>query len=292
MADWVKIKITDSIYPQLLKEIYNPPKEFWAKGDLSLLKEQLNVSMVGTRRCDDYGLSLAEYYATKLSNLGATIVSGMALGIDSACHKSVLKTTNKTIGVLACGPDKIYPTSNYALRKEMEEKALLITPYDFGSGVTRDFTERNRIISGLSLATVIVEAPSKSGAMITASTATEQNRDVYTFAGDMFNPNLSGNIELLSSGAQLLFDPKSFVEHYISLYDLKLKTEEKPKTIGPKLNDDEKLVYKSIIGITSLEMIIEKTSLIPQKAISILTKLEILGLISQMPGKRFKHTER
>lgn len=292
MADWVKVKITDSAYPKLLKEIYNPPKEFWAKGNLSLLNEPLCVSMVGTRRCDDYGLSLAEYYAAKLSNLGAAIVSGMALGIDSACHKSVLKTTSKTIGVLACGPDKIYPTSNYAMRKEMEEKALLITPYDFGFGVTRDFTERNKIISGLSLATIIVEAPSKSGAMITAAAAAEQNRDVYTFAGDMFNPNLSGNIELLSNGASLLFDPKSFVEHYVSLYDLKLQTEKKSEKIAPKLNVEEELIYKSIVKITSLETIIEKTSLNPQNVISILTKLEILGLISQMPGKRFKHTER
>lgn len=284
---WIKIALDNPLYPKLLKEIYNPPKYIWANGNIDLLKEPFPIAMVGTRKCDSYGLMLAKKFGTELANFGATIVSGLALGIDSACHQAALDCNGKTIAVLACGPDKFYPSNNVALRKDIEENGLVITPYDFGSGVTRSFEERNRIIAGLCIATIVVEAPKHSGALITAAQALEENRDVYAFCGDLLNENMAGCHDLINQGATLITDARTFMNSYSDIY-----IPSNPSKPMPNLSDPQKKVYNAMNGIIGFEELYNKTNMPINQLLSVLTQLEIYGLVTQLPGKRYCHTER
>lgn len=198
------LKISDALYPPLLREIKNPPQLLYCAGDLSLLKTRC-VAVVGSRKITAYGRRIAAKVAGRLAACGVTVVSGMAIGIDGISHRSALDAGGKTIAVLGNGLDVMYPAANRDLKKDILRTGLLLSEYPQGTRGTKfTFPQRNRIISGLSEATVVIEAGLNSGSLITAALANEQGRPVYGVPGNIDNVTSLGVNMLIRDGAQPL----------------------------------------------------------------------------------------
>lgn len=199
------ITILDKNYPYLLKEIYNPPALLYVRGNLDL--NNPGIGVVGTRKLSSYGEQITPAITNKLIQKNLTIISGLAKGIDTLSHKTAVLNKGKTIAVLGAGVDKksIYPKSNQYLAEKIIENGSLISEYPLGALPSKQsFPQRNRIISGLSLGVLVIEAPEKSGAMITARNALEQNREVFAVPGDISHPNSRGPHKLIKMGAKLV----------------------------------------------------------------------------------------
>ena len=198
------LKISDALYPPLLREIKNPPQLLYCAGDLSLLKTRC-VAVVGSRKITAYGRRIAAKVAGRLAACGVTVVSGMAIGIDGISHRSALDAGGKPIAVLGNGLDVMYPAANRDLKKDILRTGLLLSEYPPGTRGTKfTFPQRNRIISGLSEATVVIEAGLNSGSLITAALANEQGRPVYGVPGNIDNVTSLGVNMLIRDGAQPL----------------------------------------------------------------------------------------
>lgn len=214
MSEEIKsISLNNEKYPSLLKEIMNPPKNIYFLGNFPILKP--HIAIVGTRKASFYGKELAFKMAKELSNLGFIIVSGLALGIDSYAHLGALNSKNpQTIAVLANGLDIIYPKTNSNLfKKILENNGAIISEYQIKTPpLPFQFLERNRIISGLCIATIIIEAPLKSGTLTTARWALEQGREVFVFPGDVNNKNFFGSHLLIRNGARLVSNLNDILE--------------------------------------------------------------------------------
>ena len=194
-------------YPSRLRTIKNPPVLLYCKGQLYDLNNEVSIATVGTRTPSDYGCRCAYEVVFDLALSGACIISGMAYGIDSVCHKAALDAGGKTIAVLGCGADVIYPKENADLYKNIEKNGAIISEYPPGFKATKyTFPQRNRLISGISLGTLIVESRLKSGAMITARLALEQSRDLFAIPGRLGEYNSLGPNSLLTSGAKAVKD--------------------------------------------------------------------------------------
>jgi len=200
------IKLEDKNYPLLLRKIFNPPKTLYIRG--GILRNEKCFAIVGTRRCSEYGKDIAFSIARDLSKAGLTIVSGMAMGIDTWAHKGTLDANGRTIAVLGTSIDEktIYPRENIKLsQKILENKGCLISEYPAKTRGTKfSFPERNRIISGLSLGVLVVEANFGSGALITARYAKEQNKKVFVIPGSIHSINSRGCHDLIKKGAKLV----------------------------------------------------------------------------------------
>ena len=191
----------DEAYPALLKQIYLPPALLYVRGTLPA-ETSLSIALVGTRKVTSYGRQVAERLAAELSRAGLTIVSGLALGIDAIAHESCLKASGSALAVLGSAVDQIYPRTNLKLAQNIMEHGALISEFPLGTMPQPSFFPmRNRIISGLSLGTVVIEAGEKSGALITASFALEQNRDVFAVPGSIYSPQSIGTNHLIQKGA-------------------------------------------------------------------------------------------
>ncbi|ECL8006271.1 DNA-protecting protein DprA [Listeria innocua] len=209
--------ILDENYPELLKEIYEAPPLLFYKGNLDLLKKQA-IAIVGTRRMSEYGRKACASLAVELSNHGFTIVSGLALGIDAEAHKASLRNTGATIAVLGSGVNKIYPRTNELLAKEVIKQGLLLSEYLPNEEARRwYFPERNRIISGLALGTVIIEAAERSGSLITADFALEQNRQVFAVPGNIYIDTWRGTNRLIQEGAKLVLNANNIIEEFFQI---------------------------------------------------------------------------
>lgn len=209
------ITIDDIKYPELLKNIHNPPNVLFARGRMFDLNSSLNIAMVGTRKSTKYGDISAFNIAKGLSDAGAVVVSGMALGIDKSSHEGALSGKSPTVAVIASGVDICYPRSNLSLMKKITEKGLILSEYSLGVPAEKyHFPERNRIISGISRGTLVVEADIKSGSLITARCATEQNRDVFAIPGNINSMNSKGSNYLLKDGAQLVTSADDILSYY------------------------------------------------------------------------------
>lgn len=197
-----KISINDANYPKNLKEIYDPPKCLYVIGNKEILKGK-NIAMVGCRESSEYGKKAAYYFSYNLSKAGLNIVSGLAKGIDSYSHIGALAANEKTIAVIGSGLDNIYPKENVELaRKIIETGGCIISEYPLGTKPEkRNFPARNRIISGISEAVIIVEAQEKSGTLITADFALEQGRELFVVPGNINSKNSIGTNKLLQEGA-------------------------------------------------------------------------------------------
>lgn len=194
------LKITDQSYPYLLRQIYDPPQKLFYKGNLKVLSNTC-IGIVGTRKFSDYGEEMTEKIIEELSVLNIAIISGLAKGIDTIAHKSAIKFNLPTIAVLGSGLDNIYPKENRSLANEIAKNSLLISEYEPQTEpLDFHFPLRNRIISGLSIATIVIEGPVKSGALITAKLALEQNREVFVVPGDIDRENSLGPLKLLQRG--------------------------------------------------------------------------------------------
>lgn len=197
------IKSSDKEYPELLKKIYDPPGELYAKGDTTLLNSKC-LAIVGTRRATDYGLRTARRFAYELAQCGFTIVSGLAEGIDTEAHIGTLEAGGKTIAVFGCGIDQIFPAANKGLANDIEKSGALISEYGPGTPTAKwTFPRRNRIISGLSLGVVMVEGNYESGAMITAKLALDEGREVFAVPGNIEIDQTKGPHWLIKQGAKM-----------------------------------------------------------------------------------------
>ncbi len=216
---------TDELFPSRLRTIKNPPVLLYYKGRLPEFDKEICIGTVGTRTPSSYGCRCAYEIAFDLALSGAYVISGMAFGIDSVCHGAALDAGGKTVAVLGCGVDVVYPKENADLYSRLCMSGTIISEYAPGTKATRySFPQRNRIISGLSLGTLIVEAQFKSGAMITAKKAAEQNRDVFAIPGRVGEFNSLGPNSLIQSGARSISNAEDILKEYEFLYPEKIRT--------------------------------------------------------------------
>ncbi|MCM8807098.1 MAG: DNA-processing protein DprA [Candidatus Omnitrophica bacterium] len=274
------ITIKDKNYPNLLKEIYDPPFLLYVKGNLNF--NEFSISIVGTRNPSHYGLKMAEKFASELASIGFTIVSGLARGIDTSAHIGALRVNGVTVGVLGSGFNYFYPPENKRIEKEIIKKGAIIT--EFPSLVPPEkynFPKRNRIISGLSKATIVIEAGPKSGALITANFALEQGREVFALPGRIDTVYSKGTHKLLKDGAILIENVQDILEA------LNIKVEKKEKHMELEANE-ENIILKILDRPLHIEEIMVKTKIKPENLFSILTKLQIEDKIEELPGKIYR----
>jgi len=208
-----KITIKNKNYPELLKKIYDPPQELYISGELKR-EEEYPIAIVGTRKISNYGLEITRLFAEALAEAGITIISGLALGVDGLAHQIALEKKARTIAVLGSGLNIIYPPAHQKLAQEIIKSCgAVISEYSPNTSPTKKtFPARNRIVSGLSLGVLVIEAPLRSGALITARTAIEQGREVFVVPGRINDFNSEGCNYLIKMGAHLVTDPQEIIE--------------------------------------------------------------------------------
>ncbi len=287
-AEIKTIKKSSRDYPEILKEISNAPKQLYLRGELPK-NHDMNFAIVGTRAASEYGKTLAFKISKELSELGLNIVSGLALGIDTQAHLGALAGSGKTIAVLGSGigDDSIFPKENLKLvQKIIASGGAVISEYkpELGPEIWY-FPERNRIISGLSRGVLVVEAPEKSGALITARLALEQNREVFAIPGSIFSKNSIGANNLIKSGAKMVTSVDDILEE-LNLTDLK---PEAIKIFKNDLSQEESLVLKTIeLEPLHVDKISEITKMPMSQILSTISMLEIQGIIKNIGGKFVK----
>ncbi len=325
------LTIQDAAYPSRLKSIVDPPAVLYYRGNLPDLNRPA-VAVVGTRRASPYGMLHARRMGYSLSRCGCTVVSGLAKGIDTSAILGALTGGAPVIGVLGCGVDVVYPASNRSLYEDTIAHGCLFSEYPPGTRpLPEHFPVRNRIISGLSLGVLVVEAPEKSGALITANLALDQGRDVFAVPSNVDVPSCSGNLKLLRDGAIMARDAWDVLQEYVDLYphaltravaaDLRAKDlkglsqtppepEEKPfsgkkdvdKT-GPRayidLNDqmdglsaDERVLVTLLQdGPMHIDAVIEAAQMAAGRVLASMTLLEVKGLVQRQSAKWFSLAE-
>jgi DNA processing protein len=286
----LNIKITslwDSDYPELLKNIYDPPLLLYYKGEISE-SDKYSVAIVGTRNPTEYGRNQAYRITSELSSQNITIVSGLARGIDSVAHASALKSNGRTISVIGSGLNVIYPPENRKLFEEISEKGIIYSEYNLDTSPdAKNFPQRNRIISGLSLGCVVVESGMRGGALQTAQFALDQNREVFAIPGNLGIKQSEGTNGLIQRGqAKLVKDAEDiFAELELKLKPVIGKNIPKPK---PDLNlFEEKLLNILNDGQIQIDKIASLSDLSTSDCLVHLLQLEFKGLVKQLPGKVF-----
>jgi len=278
----------DADYPLNLKNIFDPPIVLYVKGKLRE-EDNLSIAIVGSRHASYYGLSSAERFAQGLSAWGFTIVSGMARGIDTYAHKGALKQGGRTIAVMGSGFKHIYPEENKKLAEEIVNNGAVISEFPLDAQPLRqNFPRRNRVISGLSLGTLVVEAAKNSGALITADFALEQGREVFALPGKVDSGTSFGPNELIKQGAKLVSCADDIIEEFNFKAQGCVQKKSAPEAFSSGLANQEAILYEAIAsGPLDLDEIIEKTHLDITSISSMLLALEMKKLIRQLPGKQF-----
>ena len=223
------LTLQDAAYPARLKNIFDPPMVLYYKGQLPELDANPVIGVVGTRKATPYGIQTAKRMGWQIGKCGGIVVSGMAYGIDGAATAGALSAGMPAVGVLGCGADMVYPASNRFLFRDMESRGCLISEFPPGTPPVKwNFPKRNRIISGLSCGVLVVEAPEKSGALITASQALDQGRDVFTVPGNIDIPTFSGSNRLLREGAMAVTSGWDILSEYEALFPDKIRKWDAP----------------------------------------------------------------
>jgi len=275
----------DPAYPSLLREIDDAPPVIYVRGALAP-EDDWSVALVGTRRATAYGRQAASELARGLAAGGVTVVSGLARGVDTIAHRTTLDAGGRTLAVLANGLDTIYPPENRRLAEEIAESGALISDYPLGTKPRADFfPRRNRILSGLSLGTLVVEGDVKSGAMITAKFATEQNRDVFAVPGSIFSPQSRGPLELIRDGAT----PVSSAQDILEALNL--------ARVGAQLDfgraaPPESAEERALMGVLTREPqhvdeVVRGSGLAAAIVSGTLALLELKGLVRDVGGMQF-----
>ncbi|MCL2747114.1 MAG: DNA-processing protein DprA [Oscillospiraceae bacterium] len=227
----------DADYPERLKNIHAPPSVLYIKGRLPTMDEEAALAIVGARKATPYGIQAAGRLSFSLAGSGMLIVSGLAAGIDAAAHAAALRAGAPTVAVLGCGADVPYPASNRSLYEDVSSAGALVSEYPPGTRpLGGHFPMRNRIISGLTLGTMVVEAGEKSGALITAHHALEQGRDVFAVPGNIDAPGSVGTNRLLKEGAQMVTEPQDVLREYVALYPHRITQPQTPSMPPPALS--------------------------------------------------------
>ena len=281
-----KIRLQDKNYPAILKEIHNPPQELYIKGEI-IPQDKVAIAVVGTRKCTQHGKQVTLDIAGKLAKLGITIVSGLAKGIDSWAHQAALENNGRTIAVLGTGMDKesFYPLSNYELSEKIAKNGAVISEYPIGTrGTQFTFPQRNRIVSGLSLGVIVVEAPEKSGALITATLAVEQNREVFAIPGSIYEKNSQGTNKLIKIGAKLVTDVDDVLEELNLSHLIKSLKKKKYKSE----NKQEEIIISLLSAQpTHIDEVIKKSKLPSSAVNSTLMILELKNAIRNLGNNQF-----
>ncbi len=308
---------TDPDYPCLLREIPNPPPLLYYRGKIHLAENLGNcptIAIVGTRQPSDYGKRWTRRLATVLAKCGFTIVSGMAKGIDTIAHQACLAAGGRTLAVFGTGVDVVYPRENSGLYQKILQQGLALSEYPGGTQPNaRHFPQRNRIIAGLSRALLVMEAPERSGALITARQANEFCRDVYVLPGRIDDYNSQGCLKLLKNGAEMILSEAELLNMLGAMPPLNqpqqfslssnpvtsdiqdsdrpvpAPTPSPPPAPSINLKSPLKEVFQAIPSeAIAFDVIVEKLQMNPGEVSSALLQLELLGLVSQLPGMRYQ----
>jgi len=274
----------DELYPPRLKEIDQPPPVLYVRGALTT-EDSWAVAVVGTRRISAYGRQVAEEIASFLAANGVTVVSGLARGVDAIAHQSALKAGGRTIAVLGCGVDRIYPPEHVQLAEKMMASGALISDYAPGTPPdASNFPPRNRIISGLSMATVVVEAGETSGALITAQFAIDQGREVFAVPGNILAPQSKGTNRLIAQGAR----PMLSVRDLLDVLNLTRVTEQRlVRKALPTDETESKLMSVLTHEPLHMDEIRNQTGLPIERVSATLVMMELKGLVRQVGGLNY-----
>ncbi len=295
----------DPLYPSQLLSTYDYPAFLYVKGHLK--EDDVNVAVVGSRTASTYGKFTTERLCRELVLRGITVISGLARGIDSAAHRGALSGKGRTIAVLGCGLDIVYPPENEKLFDEISLQGALISEFPFGTPPNApNFPARNRIISGISLGVVVVEASEKSGSLITARIALEQGREVFAVPGSIDSSGSRGTNKLIKQGAKLIENVEDILEEIlpqVTIAPKLVKPDQRQKqpedhqkilTLSPDpvLKETEKTVWQVLSQKpVHIDQIITSTGLTAHEVLGILLNLELQGLIEQKPGKTYMRKE-
>jgi DNA processing protein len=284
------VPLNDSSYPPQLLQIYNPPPFLLMNGGFTP-GDKISIAIVGTRLPDKYGRTVTEALSGELASLGVTIVSGMARGIDSIAQEEALKRGGRTIAVLGSGIDVVYPPENGRLYEKITKSGAVVSEFRLGTPpVAQNFPKRNRIISGLSLGVVVVQASDKSGSLISASFALDQNKEVFAVPGNVGRKLSRGSNWLIKKGAKLVETVDDILCEIEVLRGLKDGSAGEAAQIDlTRLSDREKTVY-SVLGTepVHIDEIIKSSGLESSSVLSLLLSLELDGYVAQHPGKLFR----
>lgn len=282
-------------YPRLLLEISSPPPVLYYRGEVQLQENQgvtPLVGIVGTRNPSEYGRRWTRKISATLARNGFTVVSGLADGIDTEAHRGCMEAGGRTLAVLGTGVDVVYPPQNRELYKQILNQGLVVSEYPDGTTPDRaHFPARNRIIAGLSRAVLVMEAPTKSGALITARFANDFGRDVYVLPGSLDNPRSLGCLGLLSKGASAILSEADLLEMLGAMPQL--DKVDPPQTVEqqalPKLAPELCRVLDALAQeFMSFDLIVQQTGMTAGSVSSALLQLELMGLVSQLPGMRYQ----
>jgi len=278
------LTLLDKKYPSLLKEIDDPPYILFYKGKLDVLSQPA-IAVVGTRKMTLYGKRVCEKIVSGLARNGINIVSGLALGIDAISHKTALANGGVTTAVLGTSLDFIYPLANYQLAQKISQNGMILSEFPLGTcGHKSNFPLRNRIISGLSLGTLVIEAADKSGALITANFALNQNREVFAVPGSIFSPQSTGCNNLIKMGAKAVSDYSEILDEL----NLKNKIKESPKKISFE-SETEKEIWNLLDfdKPVQIDTIVKKIKKPVSEISSILTLMEIKKMIKNLGAQQY-----
>lgn len=280
------ITMADPDYPPLLLEIPDPPPYLYLAGTFP--KAPPKIAVVGSRNATDYGITTTRKISADLAAQGVVITSGMALGIDTAAHEGALMGNGKTVAVLGSGLLNIYPSQNHGLFDRIVTNGGVISEFPLAAGpAAHHFPRRNRIISGLSLGTVVVEATRRSGSLITARLAAEQNREVFAVPGSIQSFKSTGTHTLIKQGAKLVENARDVMEEFPHLFTLAGHDRPRADT-PPELSGDEKAIFDALCAYpVHIDDLAQRTTMEAGRLASLLTRMELAGLIAQTPGKMF-----
>ena len=277
------IQLEDDDYPESLREIHDPPPLLFAAGDRHCLSQQkLLVAMVGARKASQYGLNQARKMAAELADRGITIVSGLALGIDAASHEGALETGGITIAVLGTGCDRVYPRRNWRLAERIERTGLVLSEFPTGvAAFPSNFPRRNRIVTGMTLGTVVVEAALKSGSLVSARLAAAEGREVMAVPGLVSNLQSRGCHRLIQEGAMLVETSADVMR------ELGLNEDERLEIRSPLSPDQEAVLESLSSGPQTVDTLLTQHACPVEELTVTLVSLEVLGLI-MVDGGRYQ----
>ncbi|HMZ06549.1 MAG TPA: DNA-processing protein DprA [Anaerolineales bacterium] len=289
---WAKIEAqhikiltwADENYPSRLREIDQPPPVLYIRGEY-LEDDLFAVALVGTRKVTPYGRQVTEEIASFLAANGISVISGLARGVDSIAHQTALRAGGRTIGVLGSGVDKIYPPEHRGLAEQMMERGAIISDYAVGTPPdASNFPPRNRIISGLSLAVVVIEAAETSGALITAEFAAEQGREIFAVPGSIFAPQSKGTNRLIQKGAQPLITPADLMQ---ALDLTRMDAHKTARKILPADETEARLLNVLSSEPLHIDEIRNRAELPVEKVSAALVIMELKGIIRQVGGMNY-----
>ncbi len=284
------IMFEDPEYPALLREIQDPPNVLWQRGAFEAIDE-LSFAIVGSRNASYYGTSQANRFATELAQRDITVVSGLARGVDSAAHRGALEAGGRTIAVVGSGFSKLYPPENARLAKEITQRGVLLSEFPLQTPAhPRNFPQRNRIISGLSLGVLVAQASLRSGSLITARLAGEQGREVFAIPGKIDTGDYEGSHRLLKEGAKLVTSIQDILSELPGSEELPTEvTEVAPKRKPAAETSTESALISLLTPSDSIDIeeLIERSGLAAEQVKAALLMLEMKGKVKQLPGLRY-----